>query len=357
MTVYFVYRSHYYTPTLNRVVTFAQASVLEWFQQHWSLSTATERDDKLVRILGGDVYGFDSVFEAILTHHLPAPSSEAKLHKILKEHLYVEGELKCKAHCIQVLTDDDELQMAYYFFDDHYLAEHSEQAALLLRTDWQMPTAATAGDFKPATACKKLQPRAKAEGTLWLAFLAYYSSSNLDELEGPWQLDRARLPDLVRYLLAETPPDGTPYDSGWPRELYLLQRHLQKELNRVPKAEKPLAANIAAAPGDSALWQVYGDWLEDHGQGRAERLMLERALRHVARDPGELGGRDFSARKSLIQVDDHVAQLCLHTDHWDWGGGVHLYHRWIFFDDLWASANPALAQGVLRYAKRWDVLS
>ena len=34
-----------------------------------------------------------------------------------------------------------------------------------------------------------------------------------------------------------------------------------------------------------------------------------------------------------------------------------LYHRWIFFDDLWAAAHPELAKAILTYAGRWDVLS
>lgn len=50
----------------------------------------------------------------------------------------------------------------------------------------------------------------------------------------------------------------------------------------------------------------------------------------------------------------HVAQLCLHTD---CSEGVDLYHRWIFFDDLWAAAQPDLANSILRYDRCWDVLS
>jgi|SRR5258707_13517387 3-oxoacyl-[acyl-carrier protein] reductase len=31
--------------------------------------------------------------------------------------------------------------------------------------------------------------------------------------------------------------------------------------------------------------------------------------------------------------------------------------QWIIFDDLWAGANRDMAEGILRYARRWDVLS
>jgi hypothetical protein len=46
--------------------------------------------------------------------------------------------------------------------------------------------------------------------------------------------------------------------------------------------------------------------------------------------------------------------LCLHTDRWD---KRDLFHQWFLFDDLWAAAHPALADGVLKFARRWDVLS
>ena len=63
---------------------------------------------------------------------------------------------------------------------------------------------------------------------------------------------------------------------------------------------------------------------------------------------------DFDPAKSLIHISDHIAQMCLHVGNWF---GKDLYHQWILFDDLWAGANADLAEGVLRYAKRWDVLS
>jgi UV DNA damage repair endonuclease len=63
---------------------------------------------------------------------------------------------------------------------------------------------------------------------------------------------------------------------------------------------------------------------------------------------------DHDPSKSLISTTDHLLQLCLHTGIC-FGRDVH--HQWIFFDDLWAGANPDLADGILRYAQRWDVLS
>src|SRR5205823_4212450 len=56
---------------------------------------------------------------------------------------------------------------------------------------------------------------------------------------------------------------------------------------------------------------------------------------------------------SLFHVEDHLAQLCLHMAEGDYP----YFHQWIFFDDLWATAHPDLANAILRFAARWDVLS
>src|SRR5262249_38987059 len=56
---------------------------------------------------------------------------------------------------------------------------------------------------------------------------------------------------------------------------------------------------------------------------------------------------------SLIHVEDHLAQMCLDGS-WE---EEPLFDQCICFDDLWASAHPDLANAILRFAARWDVLS
>ena len=55
--------------------------------------------------------------------------------------------------------------------------------------------------------------------------------------------------------------------------------------------------------------------------------------------------------------EEYESQIRLgerYTARWD---ERDLYHQWVFFDDLWAGAHPELANSVLRFAARWDVLS
>ena len=57
--------------------------------------------------------------------------------------------------------------------------------------------------------------------------------------------------------------------------------------------------------------------------------------------------------KSLIHVEEHLAQMCLDGSH---GTGPY-FGQWILFDDLWAVAHPELADALLTWCSRWDVLT
>jgi uncharacterized protein (TIGR02996 family) len=385
VSVYFVYRSHYDTPSLNHVRRFEDDTVLAWFQRHWQgIVDSGQANDHVRKLFGCHVYGLSSLFEHIAEHSLPPPASSAALKQALEEHLYAEGEVLYRPHSIQVLTDDDELEMAYYFFDDHFLAGHADRAAFILREGWRLPVASGAGAFRPGVPVRKLEPAGRGDGVTYLAFLAWYDSANLDDLEGAWSIRGVRLPDLARHLATTIPGPGYSHEGGWPFELKLLRSQVLDGPAKAPGEEKALLRAIREQPGDVSRWQVHADWLEEHGQGR--NAVLERALRASGRYPvgyicnslstGGFGGKDLDEareqlaelmerfgdrrshdpRKSLVQADDQVAQLCLHTGRRSWSE-TDLYHRWVLFDDRWGSAQPALANAILRYAKRWDVLT
>jgi uncharacterized protein (TIGR02996 family) len=385
MSVYFVYRSHYNTPTLNHVEKFKDATVLAWFQRHWRPIADYGKAAQYVRkTLGCDVYGFDSFLVHIAERSLAVPNSEGQLRRVLQRHLPVEREVRCHPHAIQALTDDDELDVAFYFFDDR-LPGKAEKAAYLLHTDWRFPVASGDGNFQPAVATRKLKQKGNWAGTTYMAFLVEYAGGNLADLEGAWRLDGVRLPELVRYLARSGAPET------WPYELLLLRSQVLIDPENASKDEQAFLRQLREAPEDDAQWNVYSDWLEDYGQPRANITLIERALRNISSLPVEaIGEEDYASlsqrtitgarqklqalikkvsgsrhsgsrqqgdpTKSLLQVEEHIAQICLHADRWH-DYEVDIYHRWIFFDDLWASAHRDLANGILCYARRWDVLS
>jgi len=81
------------------------------------------------------------------------------------------------------------------------------------------------------------------------------------------------------------------------------------------------------------------------------------SLQVFTEEDGEGGAHHRSELRtthhSLIQVDDHLAQACLDVS---WTDDPY-FSQWLVFDDLWASAHPDLANAILRFAARWDVLS
>jgi hypothetical protein len=205
MSAYFVYRSHYEGPSAKHVKRFEDPSVLDWFRSHWQGAADMAAHRRAEELLGCHVYGFGSLLKAIEEHGLDAPRTNAGLRDLLEEHLYVGGEIRHKPHLIQVLTNDDELGMAYYFFDDHFLAKRADRAAYLLHADWKLPAGHDDGGFKPAVSARRLTPGGPAAGTTYLAFLAYYDSGNLEDLEGAVRIEGVRLPDLTPYLARVTP--------------------------------------------------------------------------------------------------------------------------------------------------------
>jgi uncharacterized protein (TIGR02996 family) len=375
MTVHFVYRSHYEGPMGLHHKVFDDESVLAWFQRHWEPIEGDASWAHAEEVLGTRVYGFNTMFRNIAEHSVPRPKTNSQLTEFLEEHLYVEGEILHSPHCVQVITDDDEIQLAYYFFDDAYLKRHGPLAALLLRDDWQLPTMAGEGTFQPQVKTQALRPKAKGEGTTYLVFHSYYDSENLDELLGPCRIDGVRLPDLARHLIA-----ARPVEDQWPLELLLLRSQILPEARR-GKPKEPEAAFLHAlvdSPTDGASWMIFNDWLLEQGRPPVGTTLLDQGLRRSAQYPLTALEQFFSsdiklvqeqlkdqfavnrnalkrrAEKALVQTAEHVAQAYLHTDRWD---DRDLYHQWFLFDDLWASAHPALAQSILRYADRWDVLT
>ena len=342
MSVYFVYRSHYEGPSGKHVRRLDGDSVLGWFRAVWERAKRADDASEWVKSeIGTRVYGFESLFESAREGSLPPPTSDRKLRSYLDEHLYVEGEILYRPHALQVLTDDDEIELAYYIFDDHFLKEHPGRAAYLLHEDWRLPVTHGEAPYSPAIEAKVVDPAGPGAGTTYLAFLAFYDSLNLTDLdvEGPWRIDGVRVPHLTDFLRCATPGED------WPFELKLIRSQLPPEghggaalMSALERATLFPVQEITNSM-DPTRWG-----LESVAHARAEfDALLDR-----------IAGKDrrYDPSKSLVGVADHVAQLCLHTG---WEDGM--YHQWIVFDDLWAGEHPDLADGVLRYAKRWDVLT
>src|SRR5262249_37861150 len=160
------------------------------------------------KLLGCNVYSFDGLFEAIAAQGWPPPKSMRELAGHLEDALYV-NEMKSGPHHVQICTDDDELEMVIYLFDDHYAAANPARAAFLLHDGWQLPAGAGAGGFRTSEKTRLISRDRKGTGTTYLAILAFYASDNIDGLSGAERIDGVRLPDLPPHLLTVQPDTDT----------------------------------------------------------------------------------------------------------------------------------------------------
>src|SRR5262249_20344081 len=118
-------------------------------------------------------------------------------------------EIRYEEHCVQVLTDDDDTDMAYYFFDNAFVAAHPDLTAYLLH---EGPLPDGAGEPRGLPADPDLRERdpmleAQGEGRIYVVPLMRDDSSLYEELDaGNLDLiEGLRMPQLCRQLMTLMP--------------------------------------------------------------------------------------------------------------------------------------------------------
>jgi uncharacterized protein (TIGR02996 family) len=233
-----------------------------------------------------------------------------------------------------------------HFFDDHFARAHPARVAFLLEEGWRLPGGGAAGDFAPAEPVNDLEPAGDGEGATWAVVLAYYASDNLDGLSPAGRIRGVRVSDLARHLASHDLPE----DGDWDGYLFQLREQILEPGRDLPRDARALLAAIRDDPADGVSWSALSDWLQEHGEPPAGLYLLRRALGRLT---PRLYNRRHNRRRDLLHVEEHLAQLCLFTDR----STANEYHQVILFDDRWAAAHPDLANSLLRFACRWDVLS
>jgi uncharacterized protein (TIGR02996 family) len=351
MAVYCVYRCHYGAPSEKHVRRFEYDSVLEWAQAVFrQFPEREEADDYASELLGGlHVYSIGSIFTADDDEgERKPPKTMRDVHEWFGD-MYV-NEQKNGPHSIQILTDDDELEMAVYVFDGHYRKANPGKADFLLLDGWELPDGDAEGTWKPPPTARIRDLNGKpkpGEPVTYAAFLAHYDSWNLEGLGGGERVAGVRLPDLARFLLTEQAKGEVA--GAWEALWDGLHKHL-----RARKGDDVgFRAAIRKHPDDMTSWGAYADWLQERGEPPPGIRLLRGAMQCAEVRDGSIR-HSRKPSQDRVRVTPHMAQAVFHTARW---GRDDLYHQWIFFDDRWAAAHPTLAAGVLTFASRWDVLS
>lgn len=353
MAVYFVYRCHYGTPSEKHVRRFEYDTVLDWAK---AVFRQLDRDAGFKYsedLLGGlDVYSFGSMFITDEDHPPVAPPKTMADVKRWFGGMYV-GEEAHGSHHIQVLTDDDEIEMAVYVFDDHYRAAKPGRADFLLLDGWELPEGESKKPLPKLPRTGAIKPKGGGEGTVYAVSLFVADSGNLSDLCPASHIDGIRLPDLARYLLLH--PDEDALDFG----LREVRGNLQALLRKRKGDEVGFLAAIRKNPEELLNWSAYSDWLGDRDMPVAGLHLLDQALRAKAFSDGR---KNRNPKHDCVKVSDHAAQASKHVGRWPeesflWFTPRDTFSQFIYFDDRWAAAHPTLAAGILTFASRWDVLT
>jgi hypothetical protein len=165
---WFVYRSHYEGPLSKRVRRLDGTSILDWFRELIRAARdAEEPCDLGEAALGGHVYGFGGFLVRAKEERFALPRSHAALAALVKRHVF-ENEFASDAHTLRVLADDDEVALAYYFFDDEAERRHPDRVTYLLRDEPRLPDGAAEGGFAPPVRPMVLLPAGGGEGATYV---------------------------------------------------------------------------------------------------------------------------------------------------------------------------------------------
>jgi hypothetical protein len=327
--MYFVSRWREKSPLGKRVVAVPDATVLDWFRRGWGRDTPVEW---IANELGGDVYGLDSIFDEARKGSLPAPESMDELRGLLHEHLWVEADdkgdyIRLGEHALRVRTDDDEVDLAYYFIDDEAVAESPDRLAFLVNDVWPLPAGADdSGVFSSGVPVRSVRLEPAGPESVFSVRLPWESpdaARNLD-LAGAIEFVGLTLPGLAARLRAVdvTQVEDLPHDA---RLLRALIAPGEDDLGPALQRYIRLAGYSPSVPDASFL------------------------LAQATDGSTELSGPPLlQPIDSLTQSDKHILQAARYID--DFFG----FDQWFLFDTQWASAHPDLARSLLRYAAHWD---
>jgi hypothetical protein len=367
MTVWLALRSPEITPTERWLKRFDQdATVLAWFQRQWRECPRTGLDavfawtNELLGIELSEPLAWFFIHE-VRDKDLPVPASMAALTEVLSGSFNVRWE----EHGVQLLGFTEgksgldsrwlAFELAYYLFDDAFLAEHRELATLLLHTDWRLPDETAEADVPRKTAewlpeTSSPQPDVTypfGPGRVFCADVQTYNDNtggNLRRLSADdlHQLRGVRIDTLCRALLSR--PEEKLAFSWHLRQL--RDRLRRRKLVETPQ-ERAFLTAVRENSGDPLTWKVWDDWLAERGERPAGLRLLERALLCLRKK------QDYpEVKEPLIHVGRHLVQYYFFYE-----AGMQLCDYWFAFDDLWAARHPDFARCLARYATRWDVLT
>ncbi|WP_327085439.1 hypothetical protein OIE66_24150 [Nonomuraea sp. NBC_01738] len=327
--MYFIYRSWNQGPQSKLVRHVPGVTVLDWFRRAWDQATGEWLEGEL----GTAPYGLHTIFET----GEPAPPNMAELRRLMRTHLYYEEEFRVDDHSVRVLTNDDDVKIAYYFADDDLVAAEPDRWAYAVHDGRRLPDAS---DGHALPFASPVPPHLADLGETahdGATYVIVHEIEDTDRSAGslrPTVFPGVRLPHLASALRASD-ADA----EHWPGQILALralsapgEQDITPALerrNRWPRLDHPLEEQRG----------LFAKLARPHPEAHATAMGLADAFTPEYGSDPEL---------TLIDGGRHLAQMRMHTT------GYFGYSQWFLFDDVWATAHPDLAASLLHYIGHWD---
>jgi|GEM_PF-1774112 len=337
MKLYFAYRTGY-EPNLRYIKEFESDSIFDWFISNWETLT----NDNYSELLGTIVYGFpirvepkakpkpkkqsffDKIFgkkqtvEPIDNTEIEKPKNFEELLEFLINGLY-SNEIEGNQHCIKVATDDDEIELAYFVFDDLYKTKNEEKLAIWFNPE--LPTKFGTVGKELKTNFPKISVKGNSEGCTYFLSSPIYDGSNLEDMT-VIKIDGVRVDGIINYLknneLEEIEGVLYPID----------------ELNYIKKIANELKT------GDlRTILDVFAKYPITELQ---DIEVNEQSL-------NEIKEKDFNnlPEKSIVNISEHLVEISVNS--------IEIfYNYYMIFDDLWIEKNEVLAESISYFGSNWD---
>ena len=204
MAFFFVYKSPFGYPSGKYTLRIEEDSILKWFQKIW-------RDDLgemalfeyYKRTLGTYFYGLAHFVALGIENKATCPNSFKELIKFIQENTYLNTINYVIDQYIEVLTDDDEVELAWYLIDEQYAQSNASRFKYLVTKDWPLPLdysnkgmGQLPFDFK-----QEIRNQSKGEGVVYMITICCTYGLTIDDT--PIKIEGLRLPSLARYLLED----------------------------------------------------------------------------------------------------------------------------------------------------------
>lgn len=321
MNIYLAYRSAYF-PNSRFVKEFKEESILNWFQKNWEVFTKedAEESDEYIKLLGTHIYGFP--IWQVDDEPIPSlPKNFVELKSVIKKYTY-SSEIIGDEECLKVLTDDDEIELAWFIFTESYKQKNIDDLSLWFSETF--PLQAGIEGCKLAVD-REFLPKGSKKGCTYIVSCPIYDGANLEDLEGAYKIENIRLPDFLNHILTN--------------ELTCKN----EEEYTFTLREVEFIKHIAEKSGCKDLREVLEIFskrpiTELHEEDYKE-LTFDELLNLELRNDEE---------KSILNYSNHFCEICINSI-------GEFYNYWIIFDDLWVEKNKSLAKSILRFGKSWQL--